>query len=73
MSGEHSFLLSPKDGGTLVVQSETFCGLLVPFSGKTLARAEASFQELNRRSRSVRRPTGETSPTVGPLLPPEPA
>jgi hypothetical protein len=30
-----------------VVQSETFRGLLVPFSGKTLARAEASFKKLN--------------------------
>jgi len=29
------------------VQSETFRGLLVPFSGKALDRAETSFQELN--------------------------
>jgi hypothetical protein len=29
------------------VQSESFRGLLVPFSGKVLARAEASFRELN--------------------------
>jgi hypothetical protein len=30
-----------------VVQSESFRGLLVPLSGKILARAEASFAELN--------------------------
>jgi hypothetical protein len=29
------------------VQSESFRGLLVPFSGQVLARAEASFQSLN--------------------------
>lgn len=47
MSGEHSFVLTASEAGTRVVQSETFRGLLVPFSGKTLARAEASFQALN--------------------------
>lgn len=47
MSGEHSFVLSQADGGTRLVQSESFRGLLVPFSGKTLARAEASFAEVN--------------------------
>jgi hypothetical protein len=30
------------------VQSETFRGLLVPLSGKTLDRAQASFQALNK-------------------------
>jgi hypothetical protein len=47
MSGEHRFTLTAVDGGTLLEQSETFRGLLVPFSGKTLARAEASFRALN--------------------------
>jgi len=47
ISGEHSFVLSPADGGTRLVQSETFRGLLVRLSGKTLDRAEASFSELN--------------------------
>lgn len=47
MSGEHRFTLRPGNGGTLVVQSETFRGLLVPFSGKALDRAETSFQALN--------------------------
>jgi hypothetical protein len=47
ISGEHAFVLSPADDGTRLVQTETFRGLLVPFAGKTLARAEASFRELN--------------------------
>jgi hypothetical protein len=47
MSGEHSFVLAEADGGTRLTQSETFRGLLTAFSGKTLARAEASFRELN--------------------------
>lgn len=51
MSGEHSFVLSAADGGTRLVQSEAFRGLLVPFSGKTLARAEASFQAVNQALR----------------------
>ena len=47
ISGEHSFVLTPEEGGTRVVQSETFRGLLVPLSGKTLDRAADSFRELN--------------------------
>jgi hypothetical protein len=47
MSGEHRFVLALVDGGTRLVQSETFRGLLAAFSGKTLARAEASFRALN--------------------------
>jgi hypothetical protein len=47
ISGDHSFALTPAGGGTQLVQSESFRGLLVPLSGKTLARAEASFAELN--------------------------
>jgi hypothetical protein len=47
MSGEHSFMLTEADGGTRLTQSETFAGLLVAFSGKTLARAEASSRQLN--------------------------
>jgi hypothetical protein len=47
MSGEHSFVLAEADGGTRLRQSETFGGLLATFSGKTLARAEAGFRELN--------------------------
>jgi hypothetical protein len=47
IGGEHSFTLTPTDGGTRLVQSETFRGLLVPFSSKTLAAAESSYEALN--------------------------
>jgi hypothetical protein len=47
MSGEHSFVLTPADGGTRVEQSETFRGLLTAFAGKTFSQAEASFRALN--------------------------
>jgi hypothetical protein len=47
LSGEHRFTLRDGNGGTLVVQSENFRGLLVPFAGKALDRVETSFQALN--------------------------
>jgi hypothetical protein len=47
ISGEHSFTLTEAGGGTRLVQTETFRGLLVPFSAKTFARGEVSFQGLN--------------------------
>ena len=37
----------PGRRGTRLDQSENFRGLLVPFSGKILARAEAGFRALN--------------------------
>jgi hypothetical protein len=51
MSGEHSFALSAADGGTRLVQSESFRGLLTHVAGRTFANAEASFQELNEALR----------------------
>ena len=47
IGGEHRFALRAGNGGTLLVQSETFRGVLVPFAGKALARAEPSFTALN--------------------------
>jgi len=47
ISGEHSFTLTQAGGGTRLVQAETFRGLLVPLSGKTLARSDGSFKGLN--------------------------
>jgi hypothetical protein len=47
ISGEHRFTLTQTDGGTRLVQTETFRGLLVPFSGQTFARSEVSFEGLN--------------------------
>jgi hypothetical protein len=56
ISGEHTFALSPVDGGTRLVQSESFRGLLVPFSGPAFARAEAGFRALNEALKSGSRP-----------------
>jgi hypothetical protein len=46
--GTHQFALEDLGGRTRLTQSETFQGLLVPFTGKTIARAEAGFRALNR-------------------------
>jgi hypothetical protein len=46
--GRHSFVLTPMAGGrTLVQQSETFTGVLVPFTGSVLARTRAGFIAMN--------------------------
>ncbi|NEA65618.1 SRPBCC domain-containing protein [Streptomyces sp. SID12488] len=44
--GVHSFELTPLDGGTQVVQTERFSGLLVPFSGSVITPSEQGFQHL---------------------------
>jgi len=43
MTGEHSFTLTPAEGGTRLVQTEIYTGLLARFSAKTTS----SFQALN--------------------------
>jgi hypothetical protein len=46
--GRHSFTLTPLTGGrTLVQQSETFSGALVPFAGSVLARTRVGFEHMN--------------------------
>jgi hypothetical protein len=47
ISGQHRFTLKPANGGMLVLQSETFSGFLMRFSGHALDRAEDGFQALN--------------------------
>jgi hypothetical protein len=47
ITGEHSFTLTPADGGTRLVQTEIYRGLLARFSAKTISRTQASFQALN--------------------------
>lgn len=46
--GRHTLTLEPLDDGrTRFIQHESFTGLLVPFTGKTLARTEAGFRAMN--------------------------
>ena len=47
MTGEHSFTLTPAEGGTRLVQTEIYTGLLARFSAKTTSSFQASFQALN--------------------------
>ncbi len=46
--GRHSFTLTPLTSGrTLLQQSETFSGALVPFTGFVLDRTRAGFEQMN--------------------------
>ena len=46
--GRHSFTLTPLTSArTLVQQSETFSGALVPFAGSVLARTRVGFEHMN--------------------------
>ncbi len=56
IGGEHSFALSPITSGTRLVQSESFRGLLAPFSGRTTANTSTSFRELNEALRKRAEP-----------------
>jgi hypothetical protein len=57
--GRHSFKLTPMGiSRTLVQQSETFTGALVPFTGHLWARAQAGFVEMNH---ALARRTSATS------------
>jgi hypothetical protein len=47
IGGEHSFALTPRNGGTRLVQSESFRGVLAPFSRRTIVNSSTSFRELN--------------------------
>jgi len=47
IGGEHSYTLTPAGGGTRLVQSESFRGLLVPFAGEAVAGAQVGFQRVN--------------------------
>jgi hypothetical protein len=46
--GRHRFTLEPLgDRGTRLTQSEEFTGMLVPFTGRVLARTRAGFEAMN--------------------------
>jgi hypothetical protein len=47
ITGEHSFTLTPA-GGTRLVQTETYRGLLARMSAKSISRTKASFEALNQ-------------------------
>ena len=46
--GTHQFELQDLGGSTRVTQSETFRGVLVPFTGKTIAATKGDFRALNQ-------------------------
>jgi hypothetical protein len=46
--GTHQFALDNLGGHTRLTQSETFRGILVPFTGKTIIRTEEGFRALNQ-------------------------
>lgn len=48
ITGEHTFTLTPADGGTQLVQTETYRGLLSRMSAKSISRTKASFEALNQ-------------------------
>jgi hypothetical protein len=59
-AGRHRFDLVEEGGGTRLIHSETFTGLLVPFLGSVLAKAALGFGELNAalKRRVEERPHG---------------
>ena len=46
--GTHQFALDDVGGYTCLTQSETFRGVLVPFTGKIITQTEADFRALNQ-------------------------
>jgi hypothetical protein len=46
--GTHQFALEDLGGYTHLTQSETFGGILVPFTGTTISRTEGDFRALNQ-------------------------
>jgi hypothetical protein len=46
--GTHQFALEDLGGHTRLTQSETFRGVLVPFTGKVITQTEADFRALNQ-------------------------
>jgi hypothetical protein len=46
--GTHQFELQELGGSTRVTQSETFRGVLVPFTGKTITKTQGDFHALNQ-------------------------
>jgi len=65
MTGEHSFTLTPVEGGTRLVQTEIYSGLLAHFSNKTTSSFQTSFQTLNDAIKDrAENGTAEPGPTI---------
>ena len=69
--GTHQFALEDLGGRTRLTQSETFRGLLVPFTGTTMTRTEAGFHALNQalKERAERGPADDRPAVPGPGSP----
>ncbi|GAA2939147.1 SRPBCC domain-containing protein [Streptomyces enissocaesilis] len=50
--GEHTFELTPRDGGTHLVQAESFGGVLVPFTQRVIRDTVGRFTDLNEALKS---------------------
>jgi len=48
MHSERSFILSPADGGTRLMQTGSYRGLYTRFSHKTVSRIQVSFETINQ-------------------------
>jgi hypothetical protein len=48
ITGEHRFTLTPADGGTRLVQTESYSGLLGRMSARSIDRTRSSFGALNQ-------------------------
>jgi hypothetical protein len=46
--GTHQFALEDRGGSTRLTQSETFSGILIPFTGRMITRTETDFRNLNQ-------------------------
>ncbi|PSJ24813.1 SRPBCC domain-containing protein [Streptosporangium nondiastaticum] len=69
-TGEHRFVLTDLDGGgTRVVQSERFFGVLVPFLRRSIAATAADFEALNQalKKRAGTVPERRAEPAAGSL------
>ncbi|GAA2077542.1 hypothetical protein GCM10009801_33710 [Streptomyces albiaxialis] len=60
--GVHTFRLTPRDGGTDVLQSERFSGALVPFMHKIITASERGFADLNTALKSHVEPNSVPPP-----------
>lgn len=66
--GEHRFTLTETaTGGTELVQSENFSGLLVPFTGKTIAATRQNFAALNQALKTRAENPAQPNPAAEPI------